>query len=282
MGKAKLAAALAGLLMAACQTTVDGSSEEAFKKSISKMKEGLSDDQREKLSASLVTILMKDMTLEAVMSGAQDADSVKEDVRHSLDGKSRDEIVAWATDIEKRKEQRHKEREAERLKDEIEDAKKAVEELQALKVQAESAKEALRAFEVDGAKFYKKKQRFGRDQPVIELSVKNGTGKAVARAYFHGVVKSPGREVPWHEDDFNYQIAGGLETGETARWAREPNMFSDWGRAEVAPDAIFHVEVVRLDGADGKALFDTTEWGPRQEDRLAKLVAFLADPKSGQ
>src|SRR5690554_4721346 len=84
-------------------------------------------------------------------------------------------------------------------------------------------------------------------KPIIELSVVNGTDKAVSRVFFEGVVASPGRSVPWVEDTFNYSIPGGIEPGESADWALAPNMFSAWA-TEVPADAILTLKAYKLEG----------------------------------
>ena len=266
-------------LSAGCQKKVDGSSEEAFKSSVSQMKEGLSDEEQKEFTNALMVVAMKDLDFGAMMAGVQDGDSLLQDTQRSLDGKSREEIIAWADEIRQRREAEQKKRDQERLQNEIEEAKKAVDELAILKAEAEKARARLAKFEVVSARYAKKKRQYFGVEPRIDLEVKNDTGAAVSRAYFRGTLRSPGRSVPWLEDTFNYEISGGLEHGETAKWSLAPNMFSDWGTVEPGADAILHVDVLRLDGADGNPLFDASDWGPEQEERLEMLSKFLADPK---
>ncbi len=99
-----------------------------------------------------------------------------------------------------------------------------------------------------------------RKQPVIELTLKNGTDQAVSRAYFVGTLASPDRSVPWHKDGLNYSTAGGLEPREEATWNLAPNIFSDWEKVEAPPDAIFTVTVEQLDGAEDKPMHSTNEF----------------------
>ena len=100
---------------------------------------------------------------------------------------------------------------------------------------------------------------------------KNGTSHPISRAYFNGVLASPNRSIPWHEDSFSYSISGGLEPGEKASWSLAPNIYSGWGKAEARKDAVFTVTVERLDGADGKAIFSVKEFGKKEEKRLGEL-----------
>ena len=139
------------------------------------------------------------------------------------------------------------EREAERVREDLEEAREQLEQMR--EAQARLAK-----FEVREASFARKKRRFGGSQPIIEMKVANHTGEAISRAYFVGTLQSPGREVPWLEESFNYSIAGGLEPDEEASWRLAPNSFGEWGQVEAPEDAELTVEVVRLDGADGEAI----------------------------
>jgi len=78
--------------------------------------------------------------------------------------------------------------------------------------------------------------------------------------------------VPWVEDDFNYQIPGGLEPGEEARWKLSPNMFSDWGKVDAPPEAVLTVTVLRLDGADGEEMLSIRD-AAEVVEQVAALTA---------
>jgi hypothetical protein len=141
--------------------------------------------------------------------------------------------------------------------------------LRTKKASADTARVELAKFEVQNALFERRTQGF-LTQPVISLAVTNGTGSPVARAYFRGKLATPGRAVPWFEDTFNYEIPGGLEPGENAKWNLEPNMFSGWGSAQAPKGAVLTVTVERLDGPDGKPLFDGS-WSEQEQARLDEL-----------
>ncbi len=82
--------------------------------------------------------------------------------------------------------------------------------------------------------------------------------------------------MPWLEETFNYPISGGLEPGESATWSLAPNMFSEWGSLEERDDAVFTVEVTRLDGADGEALYEV-EFDEDDEKKLEQLEEQVAE-----
>lgn len=143
--------------------------------------------------------------------------------------------------------------------------------LRAEKAQYEKQVEELRAFEVLNASFRRDKDAFAGGKAVIELTIKNNTAFPVKRAYFRGVISSAGRSVPWIDDSFNYEVAGGVEPDEQVTWQLAPNMFSDWGKADPPPDASFKVEVTRLDGADGEPLFGKANFSKEDQERLDAL-----------
>ncbi len=68
----------------------------------------------------------------------------------------------------------------------------------------------------------------------------------VFRANRHAVLSTTGRSVPWVDADFNYEIPGGMEPGETQKWDLSPNLFdSDWAHAkDASSNAVLKVTVV--------------------------------------
>jgi hypothetical protein len=120
------------------------------------------------------------------------------------------------------------------------------------------------------SRFYRQKSGYSGmfTQSIVDLAVKNGTSSAVSRAFFKGTISSPGRAVPWLKRDFNYEIPGGLEPGEAANWKLEPNG-GGWD-VEVPKDAVLTVTVERLNGPEGKTLYDAA-WSDEDQQRLEAL-----------
>ena len=146
-----------------------------------------------------------------------------------------------------------------------------IKELEEKKGRSTAARAELAKLEVLRSRFYKEERNFGGYQPIIELTVRNGTSHAISRAYFVGTLSSPGRSVPWLKEDFNYEISGGVEPGKKVSWRLSPNMFSTWGSIKAPSDAVFTVEVERLDGPDKKALHSARDFTEQDAERLEKL-----------
>lgn len=250
------------LIVCSCKSekTIDGKTEESFKKSIEEVKNGLPADQREDFEKATMAIALEGTNL---FEAAADAEGMKRKMRDRLDGKTAKDILVGAEDLHSaRQEQQNKQ------------IRKEIEELTKREEGAKKALAELKAFSIDKSRFYFDDSRYST-RPIIELTVTNKTNSAISRAYFRGVLATPGRAVPWVEDDFNYSISGGLEPGETAVWSLAPNMFGDWAKApKDRQDMVFTATVTRIDGADGDVLLDS-DFSDNDRKRLLHLNSTL-------
>lgn len=252
------------LLFEACsRPAIDTRTEESMKSSVAQVRKSLPDDKRTEFDQAMQIIAFSQMSLGSlVKDGATGTDGTLDKVKASLNGKTGEQIIAEAAKIT-----------ADRKAKEREQAITEIKELQNKKAAAQAAKVELAKFEVSRSRLYMQHREFLGEQPIIELTVRNGTGYAVSRAYFVGTLASPGRSVPWIKDSFNYQISGGLEPGEEAKWSLAPNMFSDWGKVKAPTDAVFTVEIEQLDGANGTTLYSASDFTNHDAERLTKLLA---------
>jgi hypothetical protein len=91
----------------------------------------------------------------------------------------------------------------------------------------------------------------------------------IGHAYFKGTVVAAGQEAPILTDTFNYKIKGGLAPGEQAEWKITPKG-NAWKALNENAEMTYNVEVVRLDGTDGKPLVKD-EFKEEDQRRLDKL-----------
>lgn len=251
------------LLLTACaKPRIDTSSDEAMKRSIAAVRESLPESERAKFDESLKIVALSQIDFSTMIAtGSSGVNLTETKVKEVLAGKTADEIIATADRIITERQQKER---AQALAE--------IKELEEKQAKAQKAKIELAKFQVIRSRFFKVRQMFLGDQPVIELSVKNGTAHPVSRAYFVGTLASPGRAVPWLKEEFNHQISGGLEPGETANWRLSPNMFlGGWSQVEAPKDAILTVKVVELEGVDGKPLFSSREFTADDAERLTEL-----------
>ena len=243
---------------------IDTSSDAAMETSIEEVRSTLSSEEKEKFDEALQVLAFSGVTLENLFTEGitGGAAGLQGRVKETLQGKSASEVIAAADSIHR-----------ERAVKEREQALQEIAELEEKQAEAAGARQELAKFEVQRSRFSNRENVLGMDEPIIELTVRNGTAHAISRAYFLGTLASPGRSVPWLKETFSYRIRGGLEPGEQASWRLAPNMFSDWGQVDVPGDAILTVEVVELDGPDGETLFSSEVFDEDDAERLAELKA---------
>ena len=255
-------------LLAACsraEPTLDTTSKETMERSLAAMAEGLTEAQKEELGKAVFARML------AAAFKERDADAA----RRTLHGLTAAQLLVGeppaAGDSPAAAAQRREQQRAER-------ADKLALEIQALELeQAASAlaKAHLAQFRVLASTFAFEETEFDRS-PTIALRVRNDTAHAISRAYFDATLATPGRAVPWVDTRFNYEIPGGLEPGEEATWRLEPNRVDDWGRAPAdRDDMVLALAPYRVDGADGKALYDARGFDVDDDKRLRTLRAEL-------
>lgn len=245
---------------------INASSEESMKSSVEKVRNSLTQSKRQEFDNAIQIIAFNQFDMQdLIRQSAVGAGNIEEKIRLSLDGKTGDQIIQEADRIR-----------ADRAIREHQQALEEINELEALRIKSEIAREELNKFQVLRSRFYLRDEGFSRKQPIIELTVKNLTESPISRAYFEGTLASPDRSVPWIRETFNYSISGGLEPNEEVTWNLAPNMFSDWGKVNAPADAIFTVTVEQLDGVDGNPIFSTRAFTERELLRLNELKKKFA------
>jgi len=262
LGCGCLLIAFFGFCLASGTPRIDASTEDTYRESLQRMKDDLSPTDQKRLVESLKVLAFSGLKLGDLAAGNKQ--QFLQNIMVRFDGKTAQEIIAEGEVIL-----------SQRKEEERQQALLEIQELEAKKGGASVAQESIKQFKVTRSEFKYTGEYTKR--PTIFLTVTNGTEHAVSRVYFHGVLATPGRTIPWVEDDFNYSIPGGLEPGEDATWALSPNMFGSWGKApEGRKDMVLTTSVVRLDGANGEAVYDA-RFDEDDQERLGALKAALND-----
>lgn len=275
---------ITSLFLTSCQPTIDASSEESFTASLERMNQSLDEEKKAEFAEAMGVVLLGGFdfgkAMQAAFRGeAYDGNAAADSIRMSLDGLNADQIIAKAESIVAEREAKAAAMEAEREAKKKAEAVEELADLRKKKADAEEAKLQLARFAVSNARFYKKRQSeyIKMEQPIIEMTVTNGTEIAVSRAYFTGTLQSPGRSVPWLKEDFNYSISGGLEPSESDSWSLAPNMFGEWGEVDAPSDAVLTIEAIRLDGPDGESAFDASGFTERNAQRMEEILTEYPD-----
>lgn len=265
------------VIFAGCKDKkIDSSSDENLKKSKEVVKKSLSSEKRQEFEEAIEAIAMSEIG--NIFEAAANPERMQRRIKDKINGKTANEIIAEGNRIIAERRGREREQAVIEIREqaviEIEEIEEEIAELEKKQAKTEQGEEQLKQFKVLRSQFYFQKGSFS-EEPVIELTVKNETAYAVSRVHFEGVLATPGRSVPWIKDSFNYQIRGGLEPGEKATWKLAPNMFGEWGEApKDRNDMVLTVTVKRIDGADEKAIFDSS-FLKLEEMRLEELSQRL-------
>lgn len=268
------------VIFAGCKDKkIDSSSDENLKKSKEVVKKSLSSEKRQEFEEAIEAIEAIAMSeIGNIFEAAANPERMQRRIKDKINGKTANEIIAEGNRIIAERRGREREQAVIEIREqaviEIEEIEEEIAELEKKQAKTEQGEEQLKQFKVLRSQFYFQKGSFS-EEPVIELTVKNETAYAVSRVHFEGVLATPGRSVPWIKDSFNYQIRGGLEPGEKATWKLAPNMFGEWGEApKDRNDMVLTVTVKRIDGADEKAIFDSS-FLKLEEMRLEELSQRL-------
>lgn len=189
------------------------------------------------------------------------------DIAAALHGRTADEVVAQGAKAKQELlEAQEKEKQAQRDREK----QQALLELNELTEKWETMKanrELLTKLEVKKSRLKKSEGMFSLSDKTIEISVANKTGKAVSKIAFQALLKSPGREVPWLDERFNYEIKGGLQPDEEATWHLEPGFGGAWREVELKPDMVFTVTPI--------VIFDSQGTEINANDNLEELATRM-------
>ncbi len=236
-------------IMYSCTKKIDGSSQEKLKTSIDEIKSDLEGKKKDQFVQSIGLILWDNLDFGGI-PGEIEVNPMSYPYLKNLDGMTSEEVITKGRKI----------------------AKKEVDSLYEKKNKAEMHKEKLKQFKILEADIYSREDHLGREENIIQLKVKNNSEKPISRIYFNGILKSPERSVPYHEETFNHTISGGLEPGETKKWNLSPSMMSDWYDVEIPDDAKFSVEVTRVNDKNEELLYSSDILDKDDEKMLNELV----------
>ncbi len=189
--------------LSAEEMTVDGSSKEAYERSIKAMVDRLPDEDKEAFGRGLINLIItryppaqgaEGLAMLQFMEPAMEAAHV------TLSGVSRDDIVSKGREIM---------------------AKEAAKEAALENDPSDVLRSCLqRKVVVSNAAI--ERGDYGRN---IKLDVTNNLHWAIAGIRVEYVAMSAGRSVPWQKDDLSVSIRGGIEPGETRSIQTSASLF---------------------------------------------------------
>ncbi len=258
------ALSLSALVLVGCSDPkVDTSSMPAAVVSIEKVRESLPTYKRDEFDTALKIIAMSSFNgIDLFNPQRMNAAEIAESANAYMHGLTGDEIIERADEMLRQRRAREREQ-----------ALRTLNRLEAKQDSAQRAQEHLAQISIDNARYYISTSPYGALEPVIELTVTNGSDHAVAELMLHGVLKSPNREVAWVDETFYYVISGGLAPGESATWSLAPNRFGPWGNDQIPRNAALTLTLLGVNNSKGEPLWDAPALTDNEAERLEELRA---------
>jgi len=258
------ALSLSALVLVGCSDPkVDTSSMPAAVVSIEKVRESLPTYKRDEFDTALKIIAMSSFNgIDLFNPQRMNAAEIAESANAYMHGLTGDEIIERADEMLRQRRAREREQ-----------ALRTLNRLEAKQTSAQQAQEHLTQISIDSARYYLSTSPYGALEPVIELTVTNGSDHAVAELMLHGVLKSPNREVAWVDETFYYAISGGLAPGESATWSLAPNRFGPWGNDQIPRNAVLTLTLLGVNNSEGEPLWDAPALTDNEAERLEELRA---------
>ncbi len=228
---------------------IDTSSDENMRTSTERLRDSLNDEQKAKFEQAVRYIAFDGLTLSDIMS----TDDTIKKIKEKFKNKSYDDIIVDARKIIKRE----------------------IADLNNEKAASEAARKSLESIVVEKTTLTTDNSGF-MPRRILYLLVKNNTGQTLSTVAFNIKTFSPGREVPYLNDDFKYEIPGGIQAGEKLEWQLEPNTFlnSEWNRD--VPNGIIKIKAIACSDANGNLIFQDT-WDDEKDKLMQTLKEFMKD-----
>jgi hypothetical protein len=251
-------------------TRIDASSPDAYQKSLQSIRAKLSPEEAAKLDAAVETLVLAGLQeqqggLQKMLAASSDGQKIQIDPLAVVNGKTPAEVIALA-EIKVR----------ERMQTDLKSATSDIAELEIRKLAADKAAGVLAKIATADPSY---SWAAGPSaQPVIEVKVTNNSGVALSHLYFHGVsLPPPGGKVPRVDEDFDYEVPGGLDDHATKRLRVEPDVLSAWGQGELKGQKDMPLSVTVVNAAGPDRVKVAAEFTKGDEERLSKLRSAKAE-----
>lgn len=220
------------------QSVIDGATFDSYKLSARTIYEELSGNKQQLFSKA--ARYYEAMFEWGAEEGVQNPDIMErtDKIRQALSGKTADALIdSYIMVVEENYAM---------AKTELDEAQKYI-------ANAKKMNEAVNGFEIMDSKFYYDESQENA-VPMIGLSVHNGTTSTITYLYLRAKVYSPGRVIPWFEDEFNFGVAEGVKPNDTADWELVTDVANGWDSIPKRDDLAISIEVVKLITAKGQEL----------------------------
>lgn len=248
--------------LSACGAKVDTSSPDKFSASIAKIEADLSPEKKAQFHDALVAIAFDSADpTNTMFSNAPSTSPIFAAAGDKIKGKSADEIIklGYTTRIGLLDQELAKDAAA----------------IQSAKAARQKVAAVFDNILIQNPRYYVDHSNEFMAQPTIAFRIENNSKVPVKHIYLHGTLASPGRSIPWVDEDINYEFEGGLEPGESQSLDLQPNAFSDWAPKDTfagRDDLNLKLTLTNVEGANGEKLINEDAGDPAsiQKDAAEK------------
>ena len=268
------------LLFACSSPKIDGTNEDAFKSSIQKISDSLSDANKQKFQTAYLVVAADFLRGEigkvfvAAFAGQDmsDAPHPAQAFYSKMHGKDYKQIIEEADAIMRPKMQQDKE-----------ELTSLVTDLEAAKEQSLQGKGMLSKIKISNANLYsalsKSAREFGWTDDIfrehfIEFDIYNGTPEAISSLRLTGTITVQGRSIPYFEGKLNVGFPGGLEPEEKQHFKTEFNRWHDWAKAPKPKGSVLSLQAIEAYGAKDRPLWKNS-FTDKEEEKLSKAKEKL-------
>jgi hypothetical protein len=262
------------ILLTGCgKSTIDGSSDEAFKESIIKVRNALPDNRRDDYDMALGSIAW--YGADSFTAAAFGKDIMAAQLRSRLDGMTGEQILAKAASLQEQDEVK-----SEEGIPSVKIAKMQINVLEQKKRKDVEAVRNLAKISIRSVVLAQELHEFLGNLTILTITARNGTSVPVTAVYMTARITSEGRSVPWLVAEIGQKIPGGIEPGEEKTWEQSYDR-GDWHSLDLKPDMHADLIVTSLNGPNDSVIAKHC-FSAGDEEALQRLHAGLGDEKGTQ
>ena len=238
-----MALALAGLLAGCGKPRLDASSPAAWSDSVAEVRGSVSGATQRQFDVAL-------------------ADLAPGGLSPELDGLRADDVIALA-----------QQRRGAGAAATREQRERRIAELSAREALAKAGAARVAAFRVSAPRFYREAGPDGTARPFVRFMMDNGAAFTVDRLALSAQLTGAGRDTPWLDQVFEFDVFGGLAPGQGREALLPPGPGTDWARTD-APDGVtLRLTVLAAREKNGNWVYSAASFPPADQRELRELRA---------
>lgn len=248
------------LVVSGCSNqTVDASSEESLKDSLSDIRQSLSSEKSKEFDEALRIVMFQDFNIKNIMMGNLNENFALSSAKKYIDGKTADEIILESKNVKEKRLQ--------------EKRNKLLEEISELEDKEIKSKDFENKIIISNEKIYEEKERFSNKR-VIEFNLTNNTEYTISRVEIIAKFLSDDREVPWSEITISDYVPGGILSNESKNIKIDFSFYSYKGMKldEIPDEAYLKVVIKEIYDEENIKVYPIKGFNEYDKQRLKNLI----------